>query len=207
MDIEKLIALRPYVYHLTDRGNIAFIKSSGKLLSSNQLIDLCNATDKTGLKVKHRTGHEPIVIGDQNITLRDQAKINKAAPRSLTDGWTLDQYIYSLNDRIFMWVKDLHLANHFKRYANERPVILRFSTESIVNLNEPRIYLSDLNSGDTRCVSKYRNPKPRGPYTFKRPDDYPRVPSTVKEFTILNECILPDKFSIGEHPNGNWKRF
>lgn len=203
MDINKFIALRPYLYHLTDRDNLPLILEYGKLLSTRRIIELSNNPGNIPINTKRRSKHEKIIVGNHVISIRDQKPISELnLAKCLTNGWDCARFYSHLNDRVFMWSKPGYLNNHYNTYKHEEPIILRFNTDLVIAMN-PHVKFCRLNSGATRSSSHHNGaPPPRGMDTFKPADTFDFIPSQVKEVTFENECILPEEIYISNSPYG-----
>lgn len=203
MDLEKFIAQRPYLYHLTSKVNAANIITQKQLFSANQLITLSNNKVNDNVRREKRLEHYPLMVNGTKILLRDQRPISPIAlGKCLTDGWVVGDFLNHLNDRVFMWPTLQRLGRHYKRYVNEEPVIFRFPTSEIIRINS-HVKFCRLNSGATRANS-YLGGKPpeRGAKTFLPATEFTLPISAVAEVTFETQCDLPDFFSFGYHPEG-----
>jgi hypothetical protein len=203
MELEIFLKKVPHLYHLTDRSNLDFIKKEKKLIST---VELANRTSTKLAKdyLKSRRGNFSFLeIDGHTISVRDQKPLTKALERCLLNGWTPAQWIYHLNVRVFTWPSLKRLRSHFGTYKNDKPIILRFRTEEMLELNK-NVELCKYNSGDSRCIGHYDgNPAPRGNDTFKKIADYEF--SDIAEVTFPKGCVLPKEFEIGDSPDGPWK--
>jgi len=208
VELSKIIRLRPYLYHLTSVSNELAILQNRRLLSTEYLVKQSDLApeDQEKLLTTRRTDHEKITANGQVTWIRDQRPLNKALDRCLTHGWTREDYIKLLNSKVFMWPTLKRLKIHFGRYKSENPVIFRFKTNDVINLNLNRVRLSHLNSGATRPIPKYRGAPPRGPETFKLISDFNLEISKIAEVTFDDYCVLPSQFEKGTSPNGPWTK-
>lgn len=206
MDLQKFIIKNPYLYHLTSAQNADNIIATRKLISTNELISLSGDDALEVVKREKRKQHLELSVGGVRISIRDQQPISPVAlPKCLTDGWKMGDFLYHLNDRVFMWPTQKRLWSHFKRYAEEKPVIFRFSTEAILTVN-PHVKFSRLNSGATRANSHLGGKAPeRGPNTFQSATDYNLGISSVAEVTFERQCVLTGPIAIGSVPDGPFK--
>lgn len=210
MDINKFIKLRENLYHLTDEKNLENILEKRKLFSTAQLVKIASVTEMDTFLRTRRVGHHQISSGDFTVILRDQDPLfRKIVEKNLVDGWTFEDFVYSLNSRVFFWATEKDLKNHYQRYENqgEFPKVLKFKTLDIisVNLNPPQF--CRLNSGAPRCSSYYtEGAPPRGLETFLEAANYLGTPSSVREVTFMNQCILPDHMWIAGHPESQYKK-
>ncbi len=203
MDLNKFIDKHPYLYHLTSSTNATNIIAEKRLFSANELISLSG--DKVIQKVKRerREQHLPLVVNGISISLRDQQPISPVAlPKCLTDGWQMADFLYHLNDRVFMWPNLKRLWSHYGRYENEKPTIFRFSTADILAAN-PHVKFCRLNSGATRANSYLGGKAPeRGPNTFQTAAEFNLPVNQVAEVTFERACIISGTFSYGKSPEG-----
>lgn len=189
MDLEKFIQKQPYLYHLTCEANAKSIIEKKKLFSANELIDMSKDESNYPIKRKKRFDHYEIIIEDKKFYLRDQRPISeKALSKCLTDGWEIGDFLNHLNDRVFMWPTLDRLRKHFKRYEPENPVILRFPTREIMQIN-PNVSFSRLNSGATRANSYLGGiAPPRGADTFLSAEFFNFPVGAVAEVTFEKYC-------------------
>lgn len=112
MNIDKLIALHPRIYHMAERDSWPSIRQHG-LLSSNEVARLSGLTgpDLRNLRSGHRAEKLTVEVpGIGAIVLRDQKPM---APdrirRALTDGTPAARWYELINDRVFFWVSEARL--------------------------------------------------------------------------------------------------
>jgi len=205
MDLEKFIAKNPYLYHLTSATNAANIIKQRQLFSANELITLSGDDRLQGFKREKRKQHLELTVCGTTISIRDQQPISPVAlPKCLTDGWKIADFLYHLNDRVFMWPTEKRLWSHFKRYESEKPVIFRFSTREMLAAN-PHVKFCRLNSGATRANSYLGGKAPeRGPHTFQTINDYRLPVGSVAEVTFEGQCIIAGPFSYSSRPDGQF---
>ncbi len=202
MDLQKYIEKRPFLYHLTCEENAVNIIEKGKLLSTNALIELSGNKEDNKVKRERRLKHYPLLIEGTQLYLRDQRPISeKALGKCLTDGWNVGDFLYHLNDRVFMWPSLERLWKHFNRYEAEKPVIFRFLAKDIIEAN-PHVKFSRLNSGATRANSHLGGKAPaRGANTFLSASDFILPIGQVAEVTFENECKISGKYSYNGRPD------
>lgn len=205
MDIQKFIISRPYLYHLTSSQNADNISSTKNLFSANTLIDMTNDESLQGVKRARRAEHQTIVIGENTFFLRDQRPISeKALAKCLTNNWSVGDFLFHLNDRVFMWPTLDRLWKHFTRYEQERPIIFRFSTSDIIEAN-PHVKFCRLNSGATRPSSYLGGIAPlRGAESFVVADQFDRQVRDVAEVTFENECKIAGPIWSSARPDGDF---
>jgi hypothetical protein len=211
MELTKFVALRKYLYHLTDENNLQSILSDYTLKSTSTLTELYNVTDRENFLRTRRVGHKKIVADNITISIRDQDPLFKnIVVKNLEDDWTFEDFVFLLNKKIFFWAKEADLRTHYTRYENqgEHPIILRLDTEQVLQLNgniqEPKF--CRLNSGAPRCSAYYEaGAPPRGMNTFLPASQYIGTPSSVREVTFEKYCLLPRKIFLSTHPNKSFK--
>ncbi len=207
MDIKKFIEKKPFLYHLTSSINVDRILDHGVLFSANQLLAMSDHKAHILIQKQKRKGHLEIQIDGKKYSLRDQRPISELAlGKCLTDGWEVADYLYHLNDRVFMWPTIERLTRHFKRYQNEKPVIFRFQTDELLRIN-PNAKFSRLNSGATRANSHLGGKPPqRGLETFLSAENYNLTIGSVAEVTFENECNINLRIEYSNSPNEPFKR-
>ncbi|AZI24160.1 hypothetical protein EA772_01910 [Pedobacter sp. G11] len=202
MDLERFIQQRPYLYHLTNAQNAESILAEKKLYSANQIIYM-SGDHSDNVNRQRRVGHQEIKVGEKSYFLRDQRPISqKALEKCLTDGWKMPDFLYYLNDRVFMWPTLDRLRRHYNRYALENPVIFRFPTRETIEAN-PHVKFCRLNSGATRANS-YLGGKPpeRGKNSFLSAENFLLPLREVAEVTFENECNFDFAIARGLTPDG-----
>jgi hypothetical protein len=163
---------------------------------------------RTDLLRRRRTRHEPVVVGGAEILVRDQAPLHKGNLQ-LLDGYSFEDFVESLNRRIFFWPGGpggpiSYGVRHFERYREESPVILRISFQSLLKANPSASpQYCKYNSGSPRCSDG--NKSPRGPNTFLSIHDFSGTPSQVVEVTFDREIQLPKDSEFGANPKGPWR--
>ena len=209
MDINEFIAERPFLYHLTDEDNISGILTEGEIWSTKYIAHLAIAKRserKTYLTTK-RPKHSVLTVNGRKFKIRDQRPISiKILSKSLTDSWTTGDFLDHLNGRVFMWPTLDRLQRHYNRYAHENPVILRFNTADVFEINTSPQFCS-INSGATRCHPFYKGAAPpRGRKTFLPANKYLDGIKNVAEVTFPIKCLVPSNIWTARSPNGNWEK-
>ncbi len=207
MDINKFIASREFLYHLTDRRNLKNILDRGELLSTSEIIGMSNIERPRHFLQSKRDDHMKLNIDGIEYSIRDQQPISEVVlTRSLEQGCSYSQFLYLLNSMVFFWPAIGRLERHFLRYRDEHPIIIRLRTEDVFEINNNPL-LSKYNSGATRCSSHWGGNAPvRGFSTFQKISDYTGIPSTVAEVTFKSKCVLPEDVYIGNDPYGKYKK-
>jgi len=202
--IRTFVGVRPYLYHLTDQENLAHIRETGRLMCAAILMEHCGRIDLLRMR---RPQHVPLEFENRQILIRDQAALHRGHLK-LADGYPFEDFLESLNRRIFFWPGNSAgpikpAIRYFERYKDERPVILRIAVQSLLRMNpgtSPRF--SAYNSGSPRCANGVRSP--RGPATFQPGEEFRGGPSRVVEVSFDDSITIPTDTQIGTHPSGPW---
>jgi hypothetical protein len=207
MDLDKFEQKHTYLYHLTDQRNYEIIRENHRLLSTKEILNLSSYSEnerKILLRTR-RPVHLSINVNGSTYYIRDQRPISIVnLTKCLTNGWTTEDFIELLNNRVFFWANIKRLRSHYKRYISENPMIIRVLTQDILALN-PNVEFCRLNSGATRSNTYWNGaPPPRGEETFLFADRFVYPESQVAEVTFPDLCQLPEIFSIGKAPEGPW---
>jgi hypothetical protein len=197
---------RPFLFHLTDRGNLKEIGSSRTLHSAASLMQKAGATS---FLRQRRAKSMQVQLAAITISIRDQEPLY-AGNISLLGGWSFEDVVQSLNERIFFWPGSHsgligHGQRHFARYLSEKPAILRVSTADLYRANSgvSPLYCR-YNSGSPRCT--YGKGSPRGPSTFVSCADADYGPSKVVEVTYREHVTLPPLVEVGDSTFGPWRK-
>lgn len=204
--LNKLIQLRPYLYHFTARENTEYLRSHRSLLSTNQLL----SQTEGGAKPARRAARLTARVSGAEVVIRDQAPLYPANIE-LTGDWSFENLLHSLDSRVFFWPGAEqgpidYGRRHFQRYETEQPLVLRLPFENLLRENPKRVpYLCKFNSGSPRYVNGRASP--RGPDTFMPPNEFSHRPSEVVEITFLDSVKLPKSTECSGHFEGPWNRF
>src|SRR5690349_953171 len=123
-DIDDLIRVRPFLFHLTDRRNLDRIRRLQRLQSASEIMRRANREDLLRSK---RSIHVTVQMASEIVFLRDQRPLY-AGNMKLSNRWTFAKFIETLNNRIFFWpgTSDGPIdygVRHFNRYRDELPVL------------------------------------------------------------------------------------
>lgn len=190
-DVGHFAALRPHLYHLTAVENVARIEVARMIESAAELMRA--AGDLTYLRQK-RHSHIRLEVDGTVVVIRDQSPLYEGNI-DLQGGWSFEDVIESLNDRVFFWPGRLTGPNdygerHFERYRDEDPAIVRVNTALVVGCNEnAEPEFCKYNSGSPRCSGGNRIP--RGPATFVTAAAATFLASQVVEVTFPKGVLLP----------------
>ena len=185
------------------------ILSDYTLKSTIKLVNLSSLPDKTRFLKTRRENHVPIKIGEFEIFLRDQHTLSEAiVMKNMTTGWTFQDFVYTLNSRVFFWSTEKDLRSHYKRYEKqgEYPLILRANTSEVFEINNRKPEFCKYNSGGPRCHHTFtKGAAPRGANSFLNASKYPDVYTTVREVTFTDMCVLPRTIFLSSHPDKAFK--
>jgi hypothetical protein len=203
--LTNFASARPWLFHLTSRENLNRIRASRILQSSTRLRSL--ATNPPPLNGK-RKNHLPLDVDGEAIFLRDQAPLHQGNMR-LLDGWTFQDVIDDLNNRIFFWPGRAtgpisYGIRHFERYEHERPIIIRISSADLFAVNSRRPpEFCRFNSGSPRCSGGVGSPRGAGTFVTAAVAEF--TAGKVVEVTFRREISLPRQVEIGNFPLGPWR--
>jgi hypothetical protein len=203
-DFASFARLRPYLYHLTSFENLARLQRTKTLYSARALAEQANRFDVLEAR---RPTHEAIVIDGEMVFIRDQRPLHKGNMR-LMGQWSFEQFLSSLNDRVFFWPGDetrpiSYGRRHFERYEQEDSAILRLRFASLVEANPNALPLfSKCNSGSPRWSRGVAGD--RGPHTFVKASEASFGPANVVEVTFLRSVVLPETTEWASTIAGPW---
>lgn len=208
MKLEDFTRKREFLYHLTDRENLDNILSQKAIFSTDTIVSksALGPEEKEALLSNRRKTHINIDVDGVSHKIRDQRPISIVnLVKCLTTGYTVHDFFKLLNSRVFFWPTTKRLQSHYNRYKQEKPIIIKVSTEDLLTQNAHAEFCR-LNSGATRSNSHLNGAPPlRGEGTFSPAVRFPHNVSDVAEVTFPNSCALPSKIFIGESPEGPWE--
>jgi hypothetical protein len=209
MELNEFIQKRDFLYHLTDKENLTYIKEHKKLLSTESIVSLTSLseTEKEEFLSNRRKTHTEIKVGKSKYMIRDQRPISLVnLVKCLTTGFSVKDFFRTLNNRVFFWPTINRLRSHYNRYSNENPIIIKVPSEEIFKINNHAEFCR-LNSGATRSNS-YLNgaPPQRGKGTFVLAEFFKYPVGKVAEVTFSEECKLPGSIFVGNSPDGPWEK-
>ena len=202
---DQFTRTRPYLFHLTDRDNVSYIRDLRVLHSAAVLMQ--KAGDRSYLRQKRRTAIQ-IAIDHRLVSIRDQRPLHAGNIR-FHGGHEFEDVIQLLNERVFFWpgTVDGPIAygqRHFERYADDQPVILRVSTANLFNANNGASpFYCRYNSGSPRCSKGLGSP--RGPDTFVTAASANFTAGKAVEVTFLGQVTLPAQVKISNSVFGPWR--
>ena len=198
---------RPWVYHLTAAMNIARIGRMGRLQCATTLMEAGGCSRP--VRERRRKSLVVHVLGE-DVHVRDQIPLsrnNMCLPRDCS----FEDWVAHLNGLVFFWPGRAcgpteSGLGHFRRYAAERPALVRIPTADLFRANSgasPRF--SHYNSGAPRQYRGRRSP--RGPDTFAFGHKFAGTVRGVVEVVYRTEARLPATAEFGYLPQGPWQPF
>jgi len=190
----------PKLYHIAWGGSWPSIKKYGLLSTKALLREYGKSASETAELTRKRRPHwvEIDCPGRPPAVLRDQKpmkdnELRKALPPDI-EPW---QWYDRINSMVFFWPtkKRLERMLHATAYKEINHAVLVVDTETLVNLEEPNIRLSPINSGST-----YRS-FPRDLTLFKRIQDFPfdeRLQKQGRERAVAEICVMDRVDTIRE---------
>lgn len=204
IDLAAFSSLRPYLYHLTAAENLQRIKRTRSLESAAVLADQAHNPDLVGTR---RRAHVVVHIDGEAIIIRDQAPLHEGN-MELESGWTFEQFVRHLNQRVFFWPGNeagpiSYGRRHFSRYAPENTVIIRIPFCPLIKANPTATPLfSRCNSGSPRWSRGVAGS--RGPNTFASASAAGFRAAQVVEVTFVDRVQLPDGSVWSYELAGSW---
>jgi len=204
-DLDVYGRLRPFLFHLTDSGNLSRIRRTRSLESTTSL---ATRAGNEHILDKRRVAHVSVRVDDSLVSLRDQAPLHRGNMQ-FEEGWSFERFVRHLNDRVFFWPGGeegpiSYGRRHFGRYEIESPSIIRVRFDSFAAVNpQTELLFSKCNSGSPRWSRGI--PASRGARTFLSPAEAPFVAAQVVEVTIVEGARLPDDAAVGEKLDGPWR--
>lgn len=202
---EKLLELRPYMFHLTAAANVERILRMRRLESTASILRRAGRMDVARFR---RRDHVSVEIDGERVQLRDQAPLHEGN-MALDANWTFGDFVEHLNERVFFWPGGpegpiSYGVRHYERYSDEKPTILRIATEALLANNQDRPpHFCRYNSGSPRCSNGKKSP--RTARTFVRGELAEFGVGSVVEVTFVGDVRLPARVEVGSHPGGPWR--
>jgi hypothetical protein len=191
VELETFIRLRPFAYHLTAREHAAQIRRDGVILCATEILRRAGRATESS---RRRRGPTYVRVNEDTFVVRDQDPLNEGHI-AFEHGWDLPRLCGLLNCFVFFWPggPDGPIpagVNHFVRYAEENPEVLRVSTRDLVVANAASVRFSRCNSGSPRS-NPVTGKAPRGATTFLDADRFDGSPGSVVELVIEGKAVLP----------------
>jgi len=198
MTTTEFCARYPFLYHMAEHDAWPSILKHG-LLSSEEIVgrskDLSPET-KRRLLTERRPQKVEVFDGFGNrFVLRDQKPLTKGALEKCLEDMVPVEWISLLNSKVFFWLSSERLDRllRARAYRNEKQLVLKLKTSTVMENHHRNIRICPINSGSTI----YR-PIHRGRSTFSTLSAYPfevyekkrPAKDVVVELTISG--LLPD---------------
>ena len=206
MDLDKFAETRPYLWHLTDAGNVERIRRMKQLECAATLLCAGGCTACIG---KRRKSSCIVRVDGDDVRIRDQKPLHDGNMQ-LPEGWSFEKFVKFLNSHVFFWPGTAQTPKgsgkgHFRRYVNECPTgsvaVLRVPTKDLFAANCASPLFSRYNSGSPRRNRGTRIP--RGPNTFVCGNTFPLPPSKVIEVVFRKSAVLLPTICLAIlHPDG-----
>ena len=204
LDLASLVALRPVLYHLTSRVNLAAIRAVRPLVlrPAAELLRRVAGRDSehraARLLTQRRPGPARIDVSGRPVVLRDQEPLHPGHV-ALEGGMTFQDLVRLLNERVYFWPGDgrgpvAAGRRHFARCTIKEPadcVVLAVPFAALLEENpgNPPL-LTACNSGAPRS-HPITGPQPRGPSTFAPAERFEHTACDVVEVTFARGVCLP----------------
>ena len=193
MKPEDLWRRYPVLYHIAWGGSWPSIKEHG-LLSTKALLRSYGKSEAEIRELTQARRPDWVEIecaGRPKAVLRDQKPLTDAGLRTALGGSAEPWQWYDLiNSMVFFWptttrLKTMMSAGTYKEVEHD---VLVVDAKTLVQLEQPNIRLSRMNSGSTR-----RGAYPRDMRLFKRFEDYPfesRWSKQGKAGAVAEVCVI-----------------
>lgn len=205
LDLALLKKLRPLVFHLTARENVAQLRSCRRIYPA---ADLMRSAGRAALISQRRLRHEKLLIDGASVMVRDQAPLHEGTI-AFEIGWHMSRFVAHINEHVFFWpgsnAGPIRAGrSHFERYRAESPVVIRMPLESLVQHNpDSEVLVCRHNSGAPRCSRAQRSP--RGSTTYASLGSFTGVASDVVEIVFRGPVHLPAGAECSDSPDGCWR--
>lgn len=171
MNRDDLIDLHPQLFHMAEVGSWPAIKKFG-LLPTETIVRSSNLDEASQASLLDERRPQSVHFEHPElgaVIIRDQGPLNLALLQPKLIDVTVQEWLSTLNDRVFFWLHPTKLENLLtaRRYRNSVQDVLTVDTRSLLGAAGDRVRLSPINSG----ASLY-NPSPRGTRTFATIEDY-----------------------------------
>ena len=190
---EQLSDLYPELYHIAWGGSWESIKANG-LLSTKALLRLYGKSEEEFIALTQKHRPNCVKINSNNLpqaVIRDQKPMDDGGLiKALPENFKPWQWYDLLNSMVFFWPTKQRLKTMIsaQAYRQIKHDVLIIDTQKLVELEEPSIRLSRMNSG---CTKPY--PHQRDMSLFKTFEDYPfnsRLKQSGWEKAIAEVCVL-----------------
>lgn len=198
MQVDKLVARYPRLYHMAERHTWPSIRDRG-LFSTAAVLDMFEVygAQRFELESSHRPDKMSVGNGAQQIVLRDQKPMEPSRlATALMNGVTTQQWYETINTKVFFWVQEvrLHGLLNARPYRNLEHDVLVIDSASFVAAHEKEIWLCHMNSGNTFPV-----PHKRDLSAFQRIAEYPTRSNGEPAKEVVELVVDYRVLDIAEH--------
>jgi hypothetical protein len=189
LDRDRLARDYPYLWHVTRLENLLRIERTRRLESAAALM---RAAGDCAFLRKQRDEDKCLRIGDDEVWLREQSKLNEANA-AWEGGWGMPEFLEALNSRVFFW-PGTHdgvvrtARENFRSFLDAGGVPIRIRYETVRHLSGIHIQYSRFNAGAPR--QNDGKPIPRGPRTFLAHGAWEG--GSVREVVVVNRLPLDE---------------
>jgi hypothetical protein len=165
MNPDEISQNYPRLYHMAEAGSWPSIRRHG-LLSTRSLINLFGVDGDTRDAILRRRRPASVPLAHEihgTAVVRDQIPLSEKRLAACLTDMTLEQWLDTLNSRVFFWLDEAHLETLLgaRAYKDSEHDVITVDTAQLVDHHHDRITLSPINSGSTMY-----KPTPRGRDTF-----------------------------------------
>jgi hypothetical protein len=216
VDVEQLVTRHPILFHMAQAGTWPSIQAHG-LLSTRAIVDLCQPLEASAAAVLNTVRRDSVTLQHETgtqFTIRDQRPL-KFLTHCLTDGTSPQQFLDTLNGRVFFWLTQQRLVKLLgaRMYRDSEHTVLRIDTAALLATYEPVAQLAPYNTGSMHVP----NAPKRGADVFVDIADYPfarwqerrgRTGDAVVELTLpysvpdIAQYVVRTENWRGSHPVG-----
>jgi len=203
ISLETYAGLRPYLYHITTRSNLPWIRAGRALESA---ASLAAKADASSVQRARREVGAPSAVGAGQGMLGGHSSLH-ARNAQLEEGWTFERFLAHLNERVFFWpgrdVGPIHYGwRHFARDESKGLVIIRASFADVLHANSQPPMFARGNVGSPRWSG---GPPPvRGSRSFSSADDASFDEGDVVEVAFQGRVVLPASAQVSDRLDGGW---
>lgn len=195
VDIEHFVRIRPYLYHVSARQNLAALAAERMLHPAGELMRRAARSDLVRWR---RTDPVTLVADGRVYVLKDQRPL--IANNADFEGCSVEEFVEYLNEHVFFWpgTAERPVSSGVRlqqRYEIEAPLVLRMRAEALLAENpETEPLFCQFNSGAPRRQGGRR--VRRGLRLFTAARDFSRRESEVVEVAFRGSLRLPSDAEV-----------